>query len=152
MNCNKYQLKLSNLVDNELAEKDLKLIEEHLTQCVSCQQKLTKLKQIKLQVNNLVAPAISPGFEEQLQQKIQQLNQPKRSYIPWAAAATIIIMLSTTTLKNQDSVTLSHQELLVELQTAGKPTLSENEFVQWTQVELDSNFRCSNASQSGLCN
>ena len=73
MNCKTTEAKLSQFIDNELAEQESFLVQQHLEKCQSCQAQLQALIDVKEVIHSYQGPALSLDFDYSLQQKINSL-------------------------------------------------------------------------------
>ncbi|MBF8295080.1 MAG: zf-HC2 protein [Bacteroidetes bacterium] len=75
MNHKKMQRMLSAFVDNELGEVWTKLVQEHLVECASCQQRLQELRSIRARIRDAATVDLPDNFLYSVQRSIRREEQ-----------------------------------------------------------------------------
>jgi anti-sigma factor RsiW len=112
MNCRKCRAELERLLDNELAQGERAVVEQHLAACAECRQKLSELQALNLVLK--VRPGVEPGpdylagfndrfWHEVKRRRRMQSLEPERKFLPvfWtrvAATAAAALLLITVGL------------------------------------------------------
>ena len=75
MNCQEIQDDLSSYIDKALPEKELRLIEEHLSRCPQCQEEYEALKETINMISSLEEIIPPASFRRELRQKLERTAQ-----------------------------------------------------------------------------
>lgn len=95
MNCKKVKKQLFFYLENSLAEKQKKLLENHLQQCPACEKELEKIKKlIVLLKDNQISVKIPPNYIEKILSQIKEQKKQRTSLVfRWAGALAGILLI-----------------------------------------------------------
>jgi hypothetical protein len=101
MRCEKIEKWLSDKIDEELSERQKRILKSHLEKCSSCQAYIRDLEKIQIEARSLENPELSPddwiAFTSRLQRSLSSLKSEKKVTFPffvrwrWQAAGVALI-------------------------------------------------------------
>jgi len=135
MNCKKNERKISDLLDGRLSEKQISILENHISQCPSCREYKNRLmilsskvkEREKNEMSNDYAQEFSIRLKGRLLNEQQQKKQKNRfpGFEKWAygAAGFIIVLflvlyfvvLQPTSIQTEEFYVLSFEEAIGDL-------------------------------------
>ena len=112
MKCSQIRKKLSAYLDDEVSERDKKVMSEHLKHCLECQKELSVLSNVVDSISALQGMKVPPFFMTHLRQRMREEAEP----IPFLqkmrrftmSAATAIAVVVSLLIGNQIGRTLYH--------------------------------------------
>jgi anti-sigma factor RsiW len=101
MKCSQVQRKLSAYLDGEVADKERKVIEEHIKTCTHCSEELASLTELGTTLEGLEGIQVPAYFRTHVTQRIKDqislqipvIEKIRRMVFPIAATAAFVISL-----------------------------------------------------------
>lgn len=123
MKCSQIKKRLSAYLDGEIEDNEKETIARHLKTCVSCQEELTRLREVKETLSVLPGMEVPPYFMTRLRQRIRDeeslaerplpiIERIRRIVVYAAALAGVVVSVFAG---NQMGRTL-YQKLVVDTQ------------------------------------
>ena len=100
--CRKYRDKLLDYIEQELSQKELTELKEHLKQCPECKQEYEALSNLYLLLENDEVELPAPQFFDRLKKRVRQQEFKPRSrpfwnylkiFLPVAATSVLLLIL-----------------------------------------------------------
>jgi len=91
VNCNKCRTMLSTYIDNELNNKDTRIVNEHLKNCSSCLKELEQFKNVKKILSRLEKKEPAPFFETRVMGRIRERASAPKTISDFIIAARKVI-------------------------------------------------------------
>jgi|GEM_PF-1876728 len=153
MKCDEVQAKLDEFIDNELDDPSSLLINEHLTNCLECNQEVVALRQLKTQLVSLDMPLLNTDFDTRLQERINKVNS--KQFLPGllAIAASIALAVPLIDYFKYQAPKNAPNDLTIEFYSIGKASIHyDDSFHKWTKsFDSEDSYYCGSSAEGSNC-
>lgn len=149
MDCKNIGPDLEKLIDEEICTQRKIIVETHLLSCDACNDEKKRIEHLKKRVLDMQGPQLSDTFNIKLLDKVNQTKPRNFSRLFWPLAASFLLGSILLTYLSKQQTAIVGNDLVIELQSIGKPPVDQEEFHQWTQI--DGNLLCAGFFSNGDC-